>query len=244
MTVGIDDIEAARQRLAPVLKRTPLQYSATLSRMLEAEVLVKPENLQKTGSFKIRGAYNRVMALAAGTGAPRRGGGVGGESWPGAFLRGNGGRSEGDDRDAGDRGDRQGRGHARLRPDRGAARHSTTRRRAAPRSSYATIAAPPSSTLMTTPGSLPGRERSGLEIAAGRRRRRGRAGGRRRADRRGDRGAGGARAAHRDNRRRSGRLAPAQRQSRSRRGQRGGSVRSRLSPTDWRPASSDVCPSN
>jgi threonine dehydratase len=63
MTVTISDIEAARQRLAPVLKRTPLQYSATLSRMLEAEVLIKPENLQKTGSFKIRGAYNRVMAL-------------------------------------------------------------------------------------------------------------------------------------------------------------------------------------
>jgi threonine dehydratase len=63
MTVTISDIEAARQRLAPVLKRTPLQYSATLSRMIEAEVLIKPENLQKTGSFKIRGAYNRVMAL-------------------------------------------------------------------------------------------------------------------------------------------------------------------------------------
>lgn len=64
MTVSIKDIEAARERLAPVLKRTPLQHSATLSRMLEAEVLIKPENLQKTGSFKIRGAYNRVMALA------------------------------------------------------------------------------------------------------------------------------------------------------------------------------------
>jgi threonine dehydratase len=63
MTVGIADIEAACQRLAPVLKPTPLQRSATLSRMLEAEVLIKPENLQKTGSFKIRGAYNRVMAL-------------------------------------------------------------------------------------------------------------------------------------------------------------------------------------
>ena len=63
MTVGIGDIEAACRRLAPVLKRTPLQPSATLSRMLETEVLVKPENLQKTGSFKIRGAYNRVMAL-------------------------------------------------------------------------------------------------------------------------------------------------------------------------------------
>ncbi len=63
MTVGIDDIDAACRRLAPVLKRTALQHSATLSRMLEAEVLIKPENLQKTGSFKIRGAYNRVMAL-------------------------------------------------------------------------------------------------------------------------------------------------------------------------------------
>ncbi len=63
MSVGIDDIEAARQRLAPVLKPTPLQHSATLSRMLDAEVLIKPENLQKTGSFKIRGAYNRVMVL-------------------------------------------------------------------------------------------------------------------------------------------------------------------------------------
>lgn len=63
MTVGIDDIEAACRRLAPVLKPTPMQRSATLSRMLDAEVLIKPENLQKTGSFKIRGAYNRVMAL-------------------------------------------------------------------------------------------------------------------------------------------------------------------------------------
>ncbi len=65
MTVTIADIQAARERLAPVLKHTPLQHSATLSRMLEAEVLIKPENLQKTGSFKIRGAYNRVMALTA-----------------------------------------------------------------------------------------------------------------------------------------------------------------------------------
>ena len=86
MTVGISDIEAACRRLVPVLRRTPLQYCATLSHLLEAEVLVKPENLQKTGSFKIRGAYNRVMALEPEQGAPRRGGGLRGESWPGAFL--------------------------------------------------------------------------------------------------------------------------------------------------------------
>src|SRR5579863_9841848 len=63
MTVCIRDIELARRRIGPVLKPTPLKHSATLSRMLDAEVLIKPENLQKTGSFKIRGAYNRVMAL-------------------------------------------------------------------------------------------------------------------------------------------------------------------------------------
>ncbi len=65
MTVAVEDIELARRRLAGVIGPTPLIPSATLSRLLEAEVLVKPENLQKTGSFKIRGAYNRVVTLSA-----------------------------------------------------------------------------------------------------------------------------------------------------------------------------------
>ncbi len=64
MTVTIEDIELARRRLAGIIGPTPLIPSATLSRMLEAEVLIKPENLQKTGSFKIRGAYNRIAALS------------------------------------------------------------------------------------------------------------------------------------------------------------------------------------
>lgn len=63
-TVRIEDVEAARQRLRGIVKPTPLIQSATLGRMLGAEVYVKPENLQKTGSFKIRGAYNRIAALA------------------------------------------------------------------------------------------------------------------------------------------------------------------------------------
>ncbi len=63
MTPGIAQLEAARARLGPVAKPTPLMRSATLERMLGAEVWLKPENLQKTGSFKIRGAYNRVAAL-------------------------------------------------------------------------------------------------------------------------------------------------------------------------------------
>ncbi len=65
MTVTIADIEHARRRLRTILKPTPLLRSATLDRILEAEVYLKPENLQKTGSFKIGGAYNRVATLAA-----------------------------------------------------------------------------------------------------------------------------------------------------------------------------------
>ena len=64
MTVTIEDIELARRRLAGVIKPTPLMRSATLDKMLGAEVFIKPENLQKTGSFKIRGAYNRIASLS------------------------------------------------------------------------------------------------------------------------------------------------------------------------------------
>ena len=63
-SVTIEDLELARERLAGVVKPTPLIHSATLSQMIGAEIYLKPENLQKTGSFKIRGAYNRVAALS------------------------------------------------------------------------------------------------------------------------------------------------------------------------------------
>ncbi len=65
MTVSYADIEAARRRLVGVVKPTPLIPSATLDRMLAARILIKPENLQKTGSFKIRGAFNRIAAMSA-----------------------------------------------------------------------------------------------------------------------------------------------------------------------------------
>lgn len=64
MAFGVEDIESARRRLEGIVKPTRLIASTTLSRMLDAEVLIKPENLQKTGSFKIRGAYNRVATLS------------------------------------------------------------------------------------------------------------------------------------------------------------------------------------
>jgi len=64
MPLNAGDIEQARRRLAGIVKPTPLIRSATLDRMLAAEAYFKPENLQKTGSFKIRGAYNRIAALS------------------------------------------------------------------------------------------------------------------------------------------------------------------------------------
>lgn len=66
MNPSFRDIEFAAKRLQSVIKPTPLIRSETLSRMLQAEVFIKPENLQKTGSFKIRGAYNRIVSLAPG----------------------------------------------------------------------------------------------------------------------------------------------------------------------------------
>jgi len=56
-------IERARERLRGILTPTPLARSATFDRLLDAKVYLKPENLQKTGSFKIRGAYNRIVTL-------------------------------------------------------------------------------------------------------------------------------------------------------------------------------------
>ncbi|MGH8013165.1 MAG: threonine ammonia-lyase, partial [Candidatus Binataceae bacterium] len=63
MAFSLEQIELARRRLAGIIEPTPLIRNATLSRMVEAEVFIKPENLQKTGSFKLRGAYNRIAAL-------------------------------------------------------------------------------------------------------------------------------------------------------------------------------------
>ena len=57
------DFEAARARLEGVARVTPVYRSETLSREAGREVRLKAENLQRTGSFKIRGAYNRISQL-------------------------------------------------------------------------------------------------------------------------------------------------------------------------------------
>ena len=61
----IADIEAARARLSGVARETPLYPSETFSRLSGRTVLLKAENLQRTGSFKIRGAYNTIVSLSA-----------------------------------------------------------------------------------------------------------------------------------------------------------------------------------
>ena len=57
------DIEAAAQRLAGIAVRTPLINAPVLDERLGARVFLKAETLQRTGSFKFRGAYNKVSSI-------------------------------------------------------------------------------------------------------------------------------------------------------------------------------------
>ncbi|MBC7374059.1 MAG: threonine ammonia-lyase [Frankiales bacterium] len=61
--VGLDDIRAARVLLQGVSRMTPLEGLRGLSDLVGGPVLLKCENLQRTGSFKIRGAYVRIARL-------------------------------------------------------------------------------------------------------------------------------------------------------------------------------------
>ena len=67
-----EEIEAARNRIRRAILRTPTVYSDSLSRLTGKEIFLKLENLQKTGSFKVRGAYYKLSMLAP----PRRKKGV------------------------------------------------------------------------------------------------------------------------------------------------------------------------
>jgi len=58
----ITKIEQARDRISPYIKRTRLERSETLSRHLGTNVFVKQELFQKTGSFKVRGAFNKLLS--------------------------------------------------------------------------------------------------------------------------------------------------------------------------------------
>ncbi len=61
---SLQDIRAARQRLAGVIYLSPCAYSETVSQLAGARTSFKLENLQMTGSFKERGAANRLLTLS------------------------------------------------------------------------------------------------------------------------------------------------------------------------------------
>ena len=62
--VGLTEIESAAKRLNGIIVPTPLIPADVLSEKVGAQVRLKCENLQRTGSFKIRGAYNFVSQLS------------------------------------------------------------------------------------------------------------------------------------------------------------------------------------
>ena len=61
--MDITDIKAAQDRIRPYVKRTPLEYSESLSKRLSTRVHVKYELFQKTGAFKARGAFNKLLLM-------------------------------------------------------------------------------------------------------------------------------------------------------------------------------------
>jgi threonine dehydratase len=66
--VSLRDIEAAREVVADVARRTYVIESRYLSRTTGGPIALKAENLQRTGSFKLRGALNKIAALGDGAG--------------------------------------------------------------------------------------------------------------------------------------------------------------------------------
>ena len=63
-SVSMDDVRAARELLRDVVRPTPLELSRWLAGLVGGPVYLKCENLQRAGSFKIRGAYARIARLS------------------------------------------------------------------------------------------------------------------------------------------------------------------------------------
>lgn len=63
LPVQLSDIKEASERLSPYVKHTPILRSEALDEILGCEVYFKPECLQLTGSFKIRGASNKILTM-------------------------------------------------------------------------------------------------------------------------------------------------------------------------------------
>ncbi|MBZ4644711.1 MAG: threonine dehydratase [Clostridia bacterium] len=63
MEVTFQMIKEAQEKLKGIVHRTDLVSSRTFSEISGNDIYIKPEHLQKTGSFKIRGAYNKISSF-------------------------------------------------------------------------------------------------------------------------------------------------------------------------------------
>lgn len=61
--IDVNDIRSARDRIAPFIKRTHLERSESLSSHIGTNIFVKYELFQRTGSFKVRGAFNKMLSM-------------------------------------------------------------------------------------------------------------------------------------------------------------------------------------
>lgn len=62
--ITIQHLKEAQKRIHPMIHPTSLEHSHMISDMVGYDVYLKLENLQKTGSFKIRGAFYKIMSLS------------------------------------------------------------------------------------------------------------------------------------------------------------------------------------
>ncbi|MBM7572597.1 hydroxyectoine utilization dehydratase EutB [Aquibacillus albus] len=62
--ITVKDVWEARKRLEPIVEKTPLIYSYPLSKLTNTPIYLKLENMHETGSFKIRGAANKILSLS------------------------------------------------------------------------------------------------------------------------------------------------------------------------------------
>ncbi len=64
-SISIEDVKAAHRRISPYIHRTPIMTSSTLDAACGCRISFKCENFQRSGAFKIRGAFNALLSLSA-----------------------------------------------------------------------------------------------------------------------------------------------------------------------------------
>ena len=62
--ITLDKIKKAQTRLKGIIHHTPFSYAPILTQVCNNNIYLKKENLQTTGSFKLRGAFNKIASLS------------------------------------------------------------------------------------------------------------------------------------------------------------------------------------